>query len=60
MSMPDTVTVAMPPSAACTVRLRLWPPPSSDRVTGAGQGAVSAASGAVQWKVTVTGERYHP
>src|SRR6476469_610001 len=60
MSIPLTLTVAMPPSVADTVRVTAWPAPLRDSVTGAGHGAVSGAPAVVQVQVTTTGARYQP
>ena len=54
------VAGAAPPSAAVTVRVTDCAAALRDSVTGAGQGAVSAALVGEHEKVTVTGPVYQP
>src|SRR3954447_25290824 len=60
MLIPETTTVATPPSVAVTVRVTDCAAPLCRRVTGLGQGRVNDDPAATQWNVTVTGARYQP
>jgi hypothetical protein len=55
-----TVTLAIPPSWSCTVRLTDCAALLLESVTADGQAPVSAAEPLVQVNDTVTAERYQP